>query len=152
HSINSVTAGIRSPSDITLSPTSGSTPLQVTGTIVFSSYIPPPDGLQLITATATNSHGTIGRATKQFIVGNQAPTIVIGNPQPGQFVGGVLPTSTTITDISGVAESSVRAVFGGNPATSTQLMRSGTTDNFVGVFDVRSLGRGYVAPSFSVRA
>lgn len=152
HPITDVRAGIRSASDIALTPVAGSMPLRETGTITFSGYTPPLDGPQLITAQATNSRGTIGRATRQFIVDNQGPIIVINTPQPGVFVGGILAISTTITDISGVAESSVFAVFGHNPLTSTQLRRSGTTDNFLGVFDVRSLGRGYVTPSFSVRA
>ena len=151
--ITSVKAGIRQLGDIALTQVAGATPFRATGTIDFSKYNPVLDGPQLITVQAINSKGTIGTAQKQFTVDNAGPDIMITNPKVGAFVGGVLEIKATITDISGVQDSSVLAVFGNNLATSVQLTRlQPGGDDFHGYYDVRQFGRNYVLPSLSVRA
>ncbi|HEY2745196.1 MAG TPA: Ig-like domain-containing protein [Polyangia bacterium] len=151
--LSQVQAGIRMLGDITLTQVTGAVPFRVTATIDLNSYNPTLDGPQLITVQATNSNNTKTSATKQFTVDNSGPDITINTPAAGSFVGGVVTISATITDLSDVNDSTVVAVFGGNLATSVALTRTDPTKNdYTGVFDVRSLGRNYVFPEFSVRA
>jgi hypothetical protein len=149
-----VSAHIFKPGDVTLTQEMGAVPLRMQGTILFSTFTPPLAGTQIITATATNPKGTVGTATKQFIVDNDGPVISFVNPVPGQFIGGVVEIKADITDISGVNESSVLAVFGNDPThNSVPLVRVDPMSNvFHGFFDVRSLGQHYVLPELSVSA
>jgi hypothetical protein len=147
-----VQAGIRAPGDIALAAIAGAVPFRVAATVDVTAYNPPLDGPQIINAKATNDHGTVGKAQKQFIVDNRGPGIVINNPTAGSFVGGVLTISADVKDdYSPVNESTVVAVFGGNAANSVALQRTGG-NTFTGTFDVRALGIHYVLPELSVRA
>ncbi len=148
-----VTAGIRSGSDITLTQTPSTNPLEFTGLITFTSYTPALDGNQLITVQATNSAGVVGKAVKPFTVDNQGPVITFVNPVAGAFVGGVLNIQANISDISGVNPSSVLAIFGGDSMTATTLtLEAGSTALYSGLFDVRKLPPNYALPIFSIRA
>ena len=151
--LSQVKAGIRAIGDITLTQVAGAVPFRVTATIDLNSFSPSLDGPQLITVQATNSKGTRTTAAKAFTVDNAGPTIVITAPAAGTFVGGVIQIQATITDLSGVDDSTVVAVFGGNLATSVTLTRpNGMSNIYTGFFDVRSLGKSYVFPELSVRA
>jgi hypothetical protein len=151
--VASVTATVRAGDAIVLTAISGSNPLRVQGTIAFDDYSPELDGPQLLTVTATNSNGTMGRGTKPFTVDNFGPTIKFENPVAGQFIGGVLNIKASIEDISGVNDNSVIAVFGGDLTKSAKLTRTvATSPIFEGVFDVRQLGTNYVLPTLSIRA
>jgi len=170
HNITSLVAGIRQPNDIKTLAVVGSQngmngqPLHMSGTLDFNTgWTPPLDGPQLIIATAvadTANKDSTGKtiqvqvqAQKAFTVDNAGPTIVITNPTAGSFVGGVVEIKATVTDISGVVDASVQAVFGNDPANkSVQLYRIPGGDVFHGFFDVRQFGLSYVLPSLSVRA
>jgi hypothetical protein len=150
---STVKATIHSGDNIMLAQIAGAVPLRVQSTIKFTDYSPPLDGTQILTVTAANSKGTVGKGIKQFTVDNAGPTITFVNPMPGDFIGGVLQIQATIDDLSGVADNSVVAVFGGDLTKSVQLTR--TMPNmplFEGLFDVRQLGTNYVLPTLSVRA
>jgi hypothetical protein len=148
-----VKATIHAGDNIVLTAISGAVPLRVNGTIKFSDYSPPLDGLQLLTVSATNSAGTVGRGTKQFTVDNVGPTIKITNPLPGQFIAGVIQITANIDDISGVSDGSVVAVFGNDLSKSVPMTRTlPNMPQFQGLFDVRQLGVNYVLPTLSVRA
>lgn len=152
-SLSQVQAGIRAANDITLTQVAGAVPFRVAATVDIANnpkYNPPLDGLQIITATATNSAGTTAQAQRQFTVDNAGPEISITNPTPGAMVGGVLEITADITDESKVNDATVVAVFGGNVA-SVPLTRL-KNDTFHGYFDVRTLGTKYVLPGLSVRA
>src|SRR5262249_21974986 len=131
-----VKATVRAGDNIVLTAVAGSSPLRVQGTIKFSDYSPELDGAQLLTVTATNDQMTMNTAVKQFTVDKLGPTITFVNPLPGQFVAGVLEIKATIDDVSGVADGTAVAVFGGDPAKSAVLSRvqAGSSD-FVGLFD-----------------
>jgi hypothetical protein len=150
---STVKATIHNGDSIVLTPIAGAVPLRVNGTINFSAYAPPLDGLQLLTVTAANSAGTVGRGTKQFTVDNLGPTIAITNPVAGQFIGGVIQITANIDDISGVNDGSVVAVFGNDLSKSVPMSRTlPGMPEFQGLFDVRQLGTNYILPTLSVRA
>src|SRR5438067_11831563 len=116
-----VKATIRAGDNIVLTALPNVMPLRMQGTINFSDYSPELDGDQLLTVTATNDHGTIGRGVKRFTVDNSGPTITFINPMAGQFIGGVLQIKAQIEDISGINSNSVIAVFGGDLTKSVAL-------------------------------
>jgi hypothetical protein len=148
---STVKATVHAGDHITLQAIAGAVPLRVQGTIDFSTYSPPLDGTQLLTLTATNSSGTMGRGLKQFTVDNVGPSIKFLNPLAGQFIGGILQIKATITDLSGVNDSTVVAVFGGDSTKSVSLTPVGMGE-YDGLFDVRQLGTNYVLPLISIRA
>jgi hypothetical protein len=154
-----VIAGIRAPSDITLVQEAGAVPMRLAATVdLVNGYNPSLDGLQLITAQATNPKGTVTHATKEFTVDNVGPVISFtnkgDNPGPGQIIGGVIEVVVDITDVSGVNDSSVIAIFGNDPTKNTLALTRVTagSNQFHGFFDVRTLGTNYVLPELSVRA
>jgi hypothetical protein len=158
-----VSAYIHSPGDITLMQEPNTTPMRLSALVDFSTFNPPLDGPQIINATATNSSpkGTTTHASKQFIVDNAGPTFTgsgstqgFVQPVPGAFVGGVVTIQVHINDLSGVADSTVLAVFGNDPTHNAVPLTRVTagSDLFQGYFDVRSLGRNYVLPELSVAA
>ena len=150
---STVKAGIRTPNDITLTQVVGAVPLRMQGVVTFGSYTPPLDGLQLIQAEATNSVGTVGKATKQFTVDNAGPTIEFTKPAAGQFVGGVLTIAANIVDLSGVDDSTTVAVIGGSSQWTVNLQRTlPAGSEFQGLFDVRALGIAFSFPTLSIRA
>src|SRR5262249_24286874 len=123
------------------------------GTLVFAQFDPPLDGVQIINARATNSKGTVGKATKQFTVDNFGPNIEFVAPLAGQFVGGGITTPANITDISEVVDASVKAVWGGLASTAVTLKRTAPGSNeFAAPYNVRALGTNFVLPSLSIRA
>ena len=79
------------------------------------------------------------------------PTIVINNPATGDFVSGIFEVQATITDPSGIDESTVVAQFGNNAAAQIGLSRT-SGDMFSGTFDVHALAPQYVLAEISVRA
>ena len=148
-----VVATVRTTGDVTLAPEAGSNPLQLSGTINYSSFSPPLDGAQTITVQAQNSQGTISKATRSFTVDNAGPDIVLVSPVAGSFAGGIVQIEATITDISNINDGTVVAVFAGNAAYSTSLTRATpTATKFTGSFDIRTLGTLYVFPTISIRA
>ena len=81
------------------------------------------------------------------------PVIAYVNPLVGTFVGGMLDIIVTVTDPSGVNPSTVQVVLANDPTKYTiPLHKTGTTDTYHGLFDVGSLGKGYVFLDLSVRA
>jgi hypothetical protein len=157
HPVTSVKATVRSDGDViaapgTITPIS-STLFQATKIIKFSDYQPELDGAQIVTVEATNDKGVKNRAQKQFIVDNAGPTIVIDKPTPGQFVGGIINIQATLSDVSAINHSSVRAVFANDPTLVVPLTETMPGSNkFAGDFDVRQLPPTMVLPSVSVRA
>jgi hypothetical protein len=155
---SNVLVGIRAPNDISknfmVDPTQDGTPgkpFHATAVVDFSTFSPALDGPQLILASAQSSSGAVTHAQKAFTVDNTGPSITIDSPGPGDFLGGVVEVKATITDVSGVQDSTVVAEWGNDPAKTVALTRL-TGDSFHGFFDVRQFGRGYVLPTLSVRA
>jgi hypothetical protein len=82
------------------------------GTVVFDAYSPPLTGGQLLDIKATNANGVVTDVQVLFSIDDTGPTITTTTPAAGQVVGGVVLISATITDDSGVLDSSVIAIIG----------------------------------------
>jgi hypothetical protein len=155
--IAKVSAGIRALGDIKLASVAGANPFTVVAMVDLKTYDNPElDGSQLIKAQAINSAGTIGSKTQQITVDNVGPTFTNVTPVSTKtaFVSGVTDISVDIDDLSGVDDSTVVAVWGGDAADySVPLTRTSmASKTYTGSFDVRSLGTSYVHPVFSIRA
>jgi len=90
-------------------------------TIAFDPATPPPAGVQvfpplagkqLLDVKATNANGVTTESQVIFTIDVVGPTIASTIPIPGEIVGGVVKISATITDDSGVLDSSVIAIIG----------------------------------------
>jgi hypothetical protein len=81
------------------------------GTVDFTSYSPPLQGLQLLDIKATNAKGVITEVTVVFDIDTSGPTIVKTSPVPGEVVGGLLTIEASISDESGVLDASVIAII-----------------------------------------
>jgi hypothetical protein len=84
-------------------------------------------GKQLLDVKETDGTAT-SEVFRTFVIDTAGPTITNTTPAPGQMAGGVLTISATITDESGVLDSSVVAVIGdeqGNPIFTLQLPPQG---------------------------
>ena len=90
-------------------------------TIAFDPAMPPPAGVQvfpplagkqLLDVKATNANGVTTEVQVIFTIDVVGPTITSTIPTPGEIVGGVVKISATITDDSGVLDSSVIAIIG----------------------------------------
>jgi hypothetical protein len=73
--------------------------------------LPPLSGKQLLDVKASNAHGVQADAQVIFEVDLFGPTITATNPFPGDIVGGVIQIQATVTDDSGILDSSVVAVI-----------------------------------------
>jgi hypothetical protein len=122
---------------VTLSspPTTSGTYDVYTATVWFG---PPPtpagsqtfqqlSGKQLLDVKESDGTAT-SEVFRTFVIDTSGPTITMTAPAPGEIVGGVVNISATITDESGVLDSSVVAVIGdqqGNPLFTLQLSPQG---------------------------
>jgi hypothetical protein len=139
-----------------------------TATVTFGPVVPPPtvngfpalSGPQLLDVKET-ANGATSEVLRIFVIDTQGPTITLTTPAPGVVVGGVQIISATITDESGVLDSSVEAVIGnqqGDPIFTLQLMPQGS-GIYATLFDTANLtpcvpGSGLceVYPTVSFRA
>jgi hypothetical protein len=160
HTVSKVKATIRVDGDVIAANTAptmiSATLFQATTTIDFNDtmkFSPALVGPQIVTVEAENSSGVKNRASKQFIVDNAGPAIVIDKPTPGQFVGGVVTVQATLTDVSPINASSVKAVFANDPTKVVNLTETApNSGKYAGDFDVRQLPKTMVLPTVSVRA
>jgi hypothetical protein len=93
-----------------------------------SQAFPPLSGAQLLDVTETDG-GATTEVLRTFKIDTTGPTITLTTPGPGLVVGGVVNISATITDDSGVLDSSVVAVIGddqGNPVFTLTLPPQGS--------------------------
>lgn len=142
---------------VTLSSPNPSGPYDVyTATVWFG---PPPTpsgaqtfqqltGRQLLDVKETNGTAT-SEVFRTFIIDTTGPTITNTTPTAGEIVGGVVTISATITDDSGVLDSSVEAVIGdqqGNPIFTLQLPPQGSGVYSI-LFDALNLVRCGPPPS-----
>jgi hypothetical protein len=108
----SATVGGLSVSGFGADGTANAPPNSYRGTVDFSSYSPPLTGMQLLDVKATNANGVTTDVQVLFDIDNTGPTITMTNPEPGEVVGGVVNVQATVTDDSGVLDSSVIAIIG----------------------------------------
>lgn len=152
-----VTASVRN-TNVPLTPVASTTPPEFDGTITFNAYTPPLNGLQLITVTAKNTTtGAVAMKSQAFTVDEQGPSIVIQNPVKDLFAAGVITVQALVTDdVSGVNDSSVFVVFGGDAMNFKVALTADPDPNkhlYTGIFDIGSLGTTtYVTPSVAVTA
>jgi hypothetical protein len=89
---------------------------------------PPLSGPQLLDVKESNG-GATSEVQRTFVIDTTGPIITATTPAPGQMTGGVVEISTTITDDSGVLDSSVTAVIGddkSSPLFTLQLKPQGS--------------------------
>jgi hypothetical protein len=123
---------------------------------------PPLSGAQLLDVTETA--GTVtAEVRRTFVIDTSPPVITKTSPAPGQIVAGVISIVATVSDDSGVLDSSVQAVVGdqnSNPLFTLQLEPQGSGVYSV-LFDTRNLtacpappatGLCIVFPTISFRA
>ncbi|HVZ87983.1 MAG TPA: Ig-like domain-containing protein [Polyangia bacterium] len=140
-------------------------------TVAFDPATPPPSGVQifpplsgeqLLDVTETSGSGT-AEVRRTFVIDTSPPTITNTSPVTGQVVGGVISVTATVSDDSGVLDSSVQAIIGdqsGNPLFTLQLQPQGS-GVYSALFDTRNLtgcppppatGLCIVYPTVSFRA
>lgn len=139
-------------SAVTMTQVEGAVPFRAVGDFSFDATFFGP---QLLTVEATNSEGTVGKATKQFTIDNKGPEITFVKPVAGEFVGGVTEIRARIVDAdgSGIDESSVRVVFGHDQTKTAVLKRvSAASDEFSTLYDIGKLSEDFVSPAVSIRA
>ena len=105
-------------------------------------------GKQLLDVKESDGTAT-SEVFRTFVIDTTGPTITKTTPTPGEIVGGVVTISATITDDSGVLDSSVVAVIGdqqGNPIFTLQLPPQGSGVYSI-LFDALSLTRCGPPPS-----
>jgi hypothetical protein len=118
------------------------------GTVTFDAYSPPLTGVQLLDVKAPNANGVLTEVRVLFGIDNTGPTITLTAPAPGQVVGGVIDISATITDDSGVLDSSVIAIIGDQNNTIFNLPLASEGAGVYGVlFDTANLTRCPEPPS-----
>jgi hypothetical protein len=157
HGANAPTATLAGNIVMLSSPPTTSTSYDVyTATVWFG---PPPapsgaqplqqlTGKQLLDVKESDGTGT-SEVFRTFIIDTAGPTITNTMPTPGEMVGGVVAISATITDESGVLDSSVEAVIGdehGNPIFTLQLPPQGSGVYSI-LFDALNLTRCGPPPS-----
>ena len=89
---------------------------------------PTLTGEQLLDVKESNGVAT-SEVQRLFIIDTSGPSITASTPQPGEMVGGPVQISATITDPSGVLDSSVYAIIGdavGKPVFNIQLQPEGS--------------------------
>jgi hypothetical protein len=108
---------------------------------------PTLTGEQLLDVKESNGVAT-SEVQRTFIIDTTGPTITGTTPAPGQMVGGPVQISATISDPSGVLDSSVYAVIGdaqGNPIFNVQLQPEGS-GVYGALFDTLNLTQCPVPP------
>lgn len=109
-------------------------------TVAFDPSTPPPAGVQslpplageqLLEVKAANANGVKADVQVTFDIDDTGPTIASTSPTPGEIVGGVVKISATVTDVSGVLDSSVVAIIGDQ---NTPLFELPLTAQAGGVF------------------
>lgn len=140
-------------------------------TVVFGpSTNPPPgavqlpalSGKQLFDVQATNTMGVKAEARVTFVIDTAGPAISSTTPAASDVVGGVVKISATITDDSGVLDSSVVAVISNQetPIFELPLMPEGSgiygvlfdTANLTACPEPPATGLCLVFPTISFRA
>jgi hypothetical protein len=118
------------------------------GTVVFDAYSPPLTGVQFLDVKATNATGVRTDVQVLFGIDDAGPTITTTTPSSGQVVGGVVLISATITDESGVLDSSVIAIMGDQNTTVFNLPLSPMGSGIYGaLFDTANLTRCQEPPA-----
>jgi hypothetical protein len=104
--------------------------------------LPPLSGQQLLDVKATNANGAPAEARVIFLVDIAGPVISLTTPATGQVMGGVINIEATVTDDSGVLDSSVVAVISNQ---ETPLFELSLTPDGSGIystlFDTANLTR-----------
>ncbi len=110
--------------------------------------LPPLSGQQLLDVKASNANGTPAEARVIFLVDIAGPVITMTTPASGQVMGGVINIEATVTDDSGVLDSSVVAVISNQ---ETPLYELALTPDGSGIystlFDTDNLTRCPEPPS-----
>jgi hypothetical protein len=128
-----------------------------TATATFDPSIPPGSaqnafaalsGSQLLDVKESDGTST-SEVQRIFVIDTTGPTIGTTNPAPGIIAGGVVTVSATVTDPSGVLDSSVVAIIGdesGNPVFTLQLEPQGG-GVYSTLFDTHNLTQCKPAPA-----
>jgi hypothetical protein len=124
--------------------------------------LPALSGRQLLDVQATNSMGVKAEARVTFVIDTSGPTITSTTPRSSDVVGGVVNISATVTDDSGVLDSSVVAVISDHETPIFELALTPQGSGIYGVlFDSANLtacpeppatGLCLVFPTISFRA
>lgn len=124
--------------------------------------LPALSGTQLFDVQATNTMGVKGETRVTFVIDTAGPLITTTTPASGDVVGGVVHISATVTDDSGVLESSVVAVIADQETPLFELPLKAEGSGIYGVlFDTANLtacpelpadGLCLVFPTISFRA
>ncbi|MES1208064.1 MAG: hypothetical protein ABUS79_19190 [Pseudomonadota bacterium] len=110
--------------------------------------LPDASGKQLFQVQATNTIGVTGQARVVFVVDKSGPTITATTPVSGDIVGGLVNISATVTDDSGVLDSSVVAVISNQETPIFELPLAAQGSGIYGVlFDTSNLTRCPEPPS-----
>ncbi len=150
------TATLAGKSVMLSSPTLSGTYDVYTATVWFGPPPTPPgaqplqqlSGKQLLDVKESDGTAT-SEVLRTFIIDTAGPTITKTTPTPGEIAGGVVTISATVTDESGVLDSSVIAVIGdqqGNPVFTLQLAPQGSGVYSI-LFDSLNLTRCGPPPS-----
>jgi hypothetical protein len=105
-------------------------------------------GRQLLDVKESDGTAT-SEVFRTFVIDTAGPIIISTTPTPGEIIGGVVTISATITDESGVLDSSVMAVIGnqqGDPIFTLQLQPQGG-GVYSTLFDASNLTRCAPYPS-----
>lgn len=137
------------PIDPKLVSNSGS---QYSTVIDFGSYNPPLDGVQVVTATATNANGNVSVATRKFIVDNDGPAITATKPVSGGFIGKIITIEAKVDDPASVMKSSVIAVVAHGKTQLEVKLMLGADGVYRNLFDTTQLPSYALFPSISFRA
>jgi hypothetical protein len=104
--------------------------------------LPPLSGKQLLDVKASNAHNVPADAQVVFEVDTAGPTITNTSPFSGDVVGGVIKIQATVTDDSGVLDSSVVAVISNNETPIFELSLAPEGSGIYGtLFDTGNLTR-----------
>jgi hypothetical protein len=110
--------------------------------------LPDVSGKQLFQVQATNSIGVTEQVRVVFVIDKSGPTIAVTTPGPGDIVGGVINITATVTDDSGVLDSSVVAVISNQETPLFELPLAAQGSGIYGVlFDTSNLTRCPEPPS-----
>jgi hypothetical protein len=140
--------------DLTPSGPIGNPATQWTTLIDFNAYMPPLDGDQLFSVTASNSNGTKTTSTVHLVIDNQGPTIATTVPAAGVIIGSLVTISAVVTDPAHVLDSSVVAVVAHGSETFTVKLDPdpATAGGYSHQFDTRLLDIHDLYPTVSFRA
>ena len=110
--------------------------------------LPDVAGKQLFQVQATNSIGVTDQVRVVFVIDKSGPTITATTPVTGDVVGGIINITATVTDDSGVLDSSVVAVISNEETPLFELPLAAQGSGIYGVlFDTSNLTRCPEPPS-----